>query len=998
MLTYRARMGGGPTAGAAPRAAVVQRRRLVDRLAGRFDARLTLVIGGGGSGKTTALAQAMAAESDNLDVWYPCTSADRDAETLLAGVAMATYRTVGGADPSSPDSPEPIGSIHDAVVAASPQHVCLVLDDVQLVDDPSGIDAVLARLPSNGHLLLAGRRRPGLPTARLDAAGALVELTQDDLLLTDGELVEFANLRGVDVESLRAAEGWPAFVELASSGIEVRSRRYLEEEALAGLDADRRHALALFAAVGGGDDALAQAVTGWSLAQLVHDLPLVRWSGEVAQLHDLWRDLLATEITEDDRHAAAAAAAEVLRRAGDVDRAIEVAAAVGAWDDVADTVSVAVRAGVDGGIRTDQLQRWRSLLPDEYRDAGVAVLIDALLERERDPTSVEAERMFDRAARQLDDEGDDALQLAALAQLGYLARIRADIPAIDAVMARVRTLGDRFPLAMPFLEFGEAWKALNTNDPNRQLAAMERIADRQLPPVWEVTRDHLIANALNSLGRSHEAIEIVPTNIANLAVPIPGALGTEAQSYWQAGQPLRAMEVHPRTVSAAYGARDRFLGAAWDGATQAWMGRTDEAAESVRVAVSQLGEQPAPILLAQTAGVELLIALAEGREDDATATLQTILDAAPLEEGLSANVLRAHLAVAYVLLAETRPFWHSEGFGGMHRTRLRIVEMFVRARERVDLAPISRTAWPEPGVVAVTLPCPWAMEFALWGVRCGRHEARTLAAWLCEHQSAPALAALRRWLDDDELGDAAADVIARTPAPPDQVVELHVLGDVDLRQGGYASASPEWRRERVRALLVWLVMNPNATREQAASALWPDLPADRGAKNLRTTLNYLHDVLEPQRDSGDATWFVRVDGHRIRLHESLDVDLWRFGDLLDQADLAERAGHPREALPLLVEATALWGGDLAADLDYEWLELERIHARSRFVRASCRAAELLVATDSPGEAIEVITPALTADPYHEPSYRALATAYAELGDITSSRAVRRRAEAVLAEL
>ncbi|MEO1058532.1 MAG: AAA family ATPase, partial [Actinomycetota bacterium] len=468
-------MGGVPTVGAAPRAAVVQRRRLVDRLAARFDARLTLVTGGGGSGKTTALAQAMAADSDHADVWYPCTPADRDASTLLAGLAAATYRAIGGADPSSPDAPEPIDAIHDAVLAASPRHVCLVLDDVQLFDDPTAVDALLFRLPSNGHLLLAGRRRPGLPTARLDAAGALVELTQDDLLLTDDELIEFANLRGVDIEILRAAERWPAFVELASSGIEVRSRRYLEEEALAGLDVERRRALARFAAVGGGDDALAQAVTGWSLPQLVHDLPLVRWSGEVAQLHDLWRDLLATEITDGDRRSAAAAATGVLRAAGDVDRAIEIGAAVGAWDDVAESVSVAVRAGVDGGIRSDQLQRWRSLLPVEYSDAGVAVLIDALLERERDPTSVEAERLFDRAAQRFDEDGDDSLQLASLAQLGYLARVRADVPGIDAVMDRVRAIADRYPPAAPFLEFGAAWKALNTARPDLQLAAMERI-------------------------------------------------------------------------------------------------------------------------------------------------------------------------------------------------------------------------------------------------------------------------------------------------------------------------------------------------------------------------------------------------------------------------------------------------------------------------------------------------------------------------------------------
>ena len=170
---------------------------------------------------------------------------------------------------------------------------------------------------------------------------------------------------------------------------------------------------------------------------------------------------------------------------------------------------------------------------------------------------------------------------------------------------------------------------------------------------------------------------------------------------------------------------------------------------------------------------------------------------------------------------------------------------------------------------------------------------------------------------------------------------------------------------------------------------------ERAAKNLRTTLSYLHGVLEPRRPPGDATWFVRIDGSSVALSPTLDVDLWRFRELLDAADEAERAGRPNAALPLMLEALDLWRGDLAEDLDLEFLELERIHLRSRFVRASCRAAELLVASRRPNEAIAVARPALYVDRWNERSYLALADAYVAIGDHTSARAVLDRGEAAI---
>ena len=259
----------------------------------------------------------------------------------------------------------------------------------------------------------------------------------------------------------------------------------------------------------------------------------------------------------------------------------------------------------------------------------------------------------------------------------------------------------------------------------------------------------------------------------------------------------------------------------------------------------------------------------------------------------------------------------------------------------------------------------------------------------------PARELLREFAADPDFGDIAADVIATTPLPPANTVGIRVLGRTDLLIDGQGSAEPNWRRERVRALLVWLVLNPNTTRQQVAGALWPDLGIDRAAKNLRTTLNYVHGLLEPRRASRDATWFVRIAGQHIKLHHDLNVDVWNYRQALDEADRAEREGRANDALEALTQAVRLWRGDLAEDLDHEWLELERIHLRSRFVRASCRAAELLTATSRPNEAIELLRPALAADPWHERSYLALGAAYEAVGDRTSARAIADRAASLL---
>ena len=971
------------------RRVVIDRPRLVARLAARFTHRVVSVVGNGGTGKSTLIAQAVDAEPREIDIVHACSTADADAAHLL-GTLLRLVSDEGDHHDERPEQ-----AIARRVLAHSPRQVCLVLDDSHLLPDGEAIERLLQTLPANGHLLIVGRRPPAIDLGRLDATGQLVEVGQDDLLMTSDELIDFANQRGVNIDLLAGAEGWPAFVELAASGSEVRSRRYLEEEALAAIAPERRATLARFAFVRGGDDDVARATTGHSLETLLADLPLVAWDHTEARLHDLWGELLIPQLSTDEQHEAATAASKVHRAAHRVDRAIELAQSVGDWDDIALTLASVLDHGVGGGVSIDQMQRWRRLAPPDASEDPVVMLLDGVIAREADPTSEPARRLLRAAADRLAGTGRHRLELNALIQWGYAARIADDLDGLIEVMTRVEALAADHAAARPYLAFGEAWTALASGRADLQLAALERIADADLSPIWATSRAQYTAHALFNLGRTEEALAAAPRHHPGEPVIVPGAAVTEWQALWFAGHPVDAMTAAAAGVAPGHSARDRFIANAWRAVMHAFAGDVSNARAALEIAAAHQGESPSLQVIAQTIMVETLIDMASGDDDAARERFRSALAFAPLGEGVSERTLRTTVAIPYVLLPETREFWDTYPLGPTGVETRALAQAFVAAREHGERHLLRTVHWPDAAAIAVAFPVRDAMALALHGVAAGRHEGRSLATYLCETWGDPARAALRDLTTDESIGGTAKDVAATTPAPPRVPPRIGVLGPPAVWHDGRPTPDPHWRRERVRALLTILTLRGQTTREQLAGTLWPDLDASAAAKNLRTTLNYLHNVLEPVRGSGEATWCVLVDGSSVRLNPALAVDMWEFRATLDAADEAERRGRPDEALPLLRDAVAMWRGDLAADLDLEALDLERIHLRSRFVRASCRATELLTAIGRAEEAIETARPALEVDRWHEPTYRALANAYTAVGDPTSARAVLERGEANL---
>ena len=265
-------------------------------------------------------------------------------------------------------------------------------------------------------------------------------------------------------------------------------------------------------------------------------------------------------------------------------------------------------------------------------------------------------------------------------------------------------------------------------------------------------------------------------------------------------------------------------------------------------------------------GVRALLAVASGDDADARALLTTALEAASLEDTTGLRRAVRWLPLAYVLVPATRQPLDVRPVGALHRRRLDVARAVVWALER-------RT--PPPSVVdtisasslCTSVPLPWAMAFAARLTAEGRELGAQIASELLDRFGEPAKDALRAATGhaNKAVARGAKHLLSVIAAPPaGRTVSLSLLGPTTLDTGTGAT-NAHWKRDRVRSLLVFLALRQSATRDQIVDALWPHLEPEAAERNLRVTLCYLQQVLEPERRGGEAPFFVRQDGPLLSL-------------------------------------------------------------------------------------------------------------------------------------
>jgi len=223
------------------RRGLVARPRLSERLSRGAERALTLVSASAGFGKTTLLAEwvAAAASEGRSTAWLSLDQRDNDPALfwryLVAALQTAAPRVDSGAISllQSPQAPTEavVGTLLNDLSAVS-NDVVLVLDDYHLLEArevQDGMAYLLEHLPPQIHLVIAGRADPALPVARLRARGELVEIRAADLRFTPDEAAAYLNevmglaLTAPDVAALEGrTEGWIAALQMAALSMQGR--------------------------------------------------------------------------------------------------------------------------------------------------------------------------------------------------------------------------------------------------------------------------------------------------------------------------------------------------------------------------------------------------------------------------------------------------------------------------------------------------------------------------------------------------------------------------------------------------------------------------------------------------------------------------------------------------------------------------------------------------------------------------------------------------------
>ncbi|BCL14702.1 BTAD domain-containing putative transcriptional regulator [Micromonospora sagamiensis] len=262
-----------------------------------------------------------------------------------------------------------------------------------------------------------------------------------------------------------------------------------------------------------------------------------------------------------------------------------------------------------------------------------------------------------------------------------------------------------------------------------------------------------------------------------------------------------------------------------------------------------------------------------------------------------------------------------------------------------------------------------------------------------DHQdddSEPAPADEANPTDDKHPAPAVDDAMSHPPAAGDGPgrVEVQVLGDARIVD---MDTTQPLRGKSLELLVYLAARGGTASQEAILEDLLPDAATSKAPHRLHTYVYNLRRVLK--RTGGSTTYLSHPDRRYILHQDTVDVDLWRMSDALDQAN---RATTDADRIAALRRAIDTYQGPLAGDKGYEWIEPYREAVQRQAVDATLALADAL--HDQPREALAALTNAIRHHPYAEALYQAAMRAHATLGDAAAIRDLRRQLACALDEI
>jgi|GEM_PF-2993641 len=995
----------GPTSAdgiAQPLADELIRQGLIDRLDQRWNKPLTLVAAPGGYGKTRALAQAVRHnEEDPVGIEFYVRLRPSHADARRLGDALLD--ALGATIERSSDEHALVERIVDELASFSPTKVVLIVDDLHvLTEAPEALALlveVLRSLPTNSHLVLAGRKLPELPLARLEADDGVVRVSDSDLVFSDAEISELAERHAIAPDVLEELAGWPALVRLAVAVGKSGPHEYLMQEVVKDLPKEVVRALTVASYAGHADAELFDDCgIEVSPAQLGDLVPMVDVlpTGAV-QPHALWSDVLGeTDLGVDELPQFVAEITVWHGRYQRHDDAILLATSHEA-PALARRALMGALNGADTNLNAFSTGRWLELFgggDDVAIDDAELLLLRGLHGRlAYGPGSGDDD--VAAALALFHDRNDAHGEACASVEHAFRGFLAGDVgPVLDAVARSPRLVERGVETLRPLGELTNAVICELSGDFSTALDHAYRAVGPQMSQEFaELALRHrallsfLVGDGDGATTASGQLLALAPTARNDQLDKLVRFANGDIADVVADWSEIRYGESGNKREDFGHGVISVFIDACLGFTPDLTMARTaawDRRRERIQLALCEWSAR-----------------VMAGDEDEANGRLIAEVEELGLEDPLLLGEVRRFPISCYVAVPAVRGYFDdpelTPPLGDYHRKRLAIGRILValRAGDPPDWASYETT----PGETISSMALPWSVELACGLVLHDETRGLELADALFTASGASAQPWLRLLAEGDSaVGAGAQRLLAMLPSPPSDITTIITQGAVALRRQDPAQ---QVTRQRVRQLLALLVLRGSVSRDSAMAALWPDKDIVKARNNFRITLSHLRDELEPGRLSGEPSYHLRVRGDQVVLHESefLRSDLWDIRAELAKADAAAVIGDRSSRVAALTRIAELWIPPLFVDLaDIIGLEAEVAGLAGQLRGATLEAAEAYLSDGRFDDSQRLGRKLLDADPYDERAHAIVIASYLDNEQVAPAREAISGCLAALGEL
>ena len=527
------------------------RPRLFNWLESQLEKRLILVSAPPGYGKTTLLAEFLAA-SPIPAAWIQLDAADSDPSVFLAcliegirGLRGAGKQAIGQTSQSLLEnanakvSPQQVLTVLiNELTTAMPEAWALVLEDYHVIASAVVhrlVDFLLESGPPSLHVMIASRADPPLALARLRARGMLAELRTPELCFSEEETASLVSqhINGLTRQSLallaEKTEGWVAALQIVCSSLNGQDApsanrfvaglggsnryifEYLAEEVFRRQSVERQTFLLHSALLSQMDTAACNALPGITNTQAMLDHleqenlfltsldPQRRWY----RYHHLFREFLLSKLQReqpDQFLRVQRAAGEHYEKLGEFEAAFSHYREAHDWDRAARVLQPLALDYVERG-RVEVLNRYLSSLPVEVTRDYPELLLQQGHVRRRLGEAGLAVIAYEDARAAFAGQQDLGGVSRALTNLAELNRAQGNYRQAETLASEALASApaeDHAARADALMALAKSAGFLTDTDHGRALAeqAVEesRLAGKRLSPVAR-------ANFLQSLGQ-----------------------------------------------------------------------------------------------------------------------------------------------------------------------------------------------------------------------------------------------------------------------------------------------------------------------------------------------------------------------------------------------------------------------------------------------------------------------------------------------------------------